>query len=401
MTMGKLVAAMTVLLCGLGRAAAVVDNAIVDWNNAALDTARNNYLPAQIAMRYYALTSLAQWKALQENGASGANADPRAVAALAGHYILSNYFPENQAAYDSLLQRELASWGLTPAQVQAALQVAVPVAVEVAANRLADGSESYAPFIPAPANGPAGQYQFVPGQTAADYPQLATTTPFVIQNVTTFAIPPPAINSSEYFQGWNTTFLEGRATGSNRTQDQTDTAFFWDNGNGTAGIGGAWFRIAQLVLAANSTLNDTATLFAKLAAAQYDSNIAGWWEKFNYGYWRPVTAIRQCIPGSNLPADPAWTPLLDTPDSPEYPSTHAVTAGASAAVLSDYFGTNNVPFTITSEYPGLPTRSYPSFSAAAQDVAQSKWAVIYGGVHFPDSFSGIPLGQAVSTLGKF
>lgn len=31
-----------------------------------------------------------------------------------------------------------------------------------------------------------------------------------------------------------------------------------------------------------------------------------------------------------------WTPLLNTPPHPEYPSTHSVTAGASGEVLARY-----------------------------------------------------------------
>ena len=47
--------------------------------------------------------------------------------------------------------------------------------------RLDDGFDKWAPFTPAPANGPVGAYQFTPNQTYALYPQLA--------NVTTILLP--------------------------------------------------------------------------------------------------------------------------------------------------------------------------------------------------------------------
>ncbi len=39
--------------------------------------------------------------------------------------------------------------------------------------RLTDGFVEWAAFVPSPANGPVGKYQFTPNQTYALYPQLA------------------------------------------------------------------------------------------------------------------------------------------------------------------------------------------------------------------------------------
>ena len=36
----------------------------------------------------------------------------------------------------------------------------------------------------------------------------------------------------------------------------------------------------------------------------------------------------------NITADATWLPLLKTPAHPEYPSTHAATAGASAQTMA-------------------------------------------------------------------
>lgn len=46
---------------------------------------------------------------------------------------------------------------------------------------------------------------------------------------------------------------------------------------------------------------------------------------------RPITAFIEGYPG--VKADPSWTPLLTTPNHPEYPSGHQVTVGAILEVL--------------------------------------------------------------------
>lgn len=68
--------------------------------------------------------------------------------------------------------------------------------------------------------------------------------------------------------------------------------------------------------------------------------------------------------------DAEWTPLLNTPSHPEYPSGHSATAGASAKVLEVLLG--DEPFTIGTEFPDLEPRDYASIqevSAGARACA--------------------------------
>lgn len=63
-----------------------------------------------------------------------------------------------------------------------------------------------------------------------------------------------------------------------------------------------------------------------------------------------------------------------------------------------YFGTDNITFTIGSEYPNqvLEPREYTTFSSAAIEIANSR---IYGGIHFPTSGpAGLIIGVVVSRL---
>ena len=70
---------------------------------------------------------------------------------------------------------------------------------------------------------------------------------------------------------------------------------------------------------------------------------------------------------------------------------------ADPAAAGRYFGTDNVTFTIGSEYPAkvLEPRTYTSFSAAAIEIANSR---VYGGIHFPSSG---PIGLQVGAIVRF
>src|SRR5207247_5701889 len=107
------------------------------------------------------------------------------------------------------------------------------------------------------------------------------------------------------------------------------------------------------------------------------------------------TAIRAADTDGNpdTVADPAWTSFLVTPAHPSYNSGHSGISGAAAAVLGAFFRTDAVPFSLSSD--GLPgvTRSYAGFSAAAQEVSDSR---VYAGIHWRfDVQTGQTLGYEV------
>jgi membrane-associated phospholipid phosphatase len=117
-----------------------------------------------------------------------------------------------------------------------------------------------------------------------------------------------------------------------------------------------------------------------MGVVQADSAICCWDAKFTYNFWRPITAIRNADTDGNdkTIVDPNWTPLLTTPNFPEYSSGHSTFSGAGAALLTHLYG-DNYSFTTTS--PGLPgiSRSFSSFNQARDEAGISR---IYGGIHF-------------------
>src|SRR5262249_25111721 len=68
-------------------------------------------------------------------------------------------------------------------------------------------------------------------------------------------------------------------------------------------------------------------------------------------------------------------------------------SAAGAAVLADFFGRDDIAFTLHSETPTAADRSFSSFSQAAEESGLSR---IYGGIHWSfDNEQGLATGEAV------
>ena len=207
--------------------------------------------------------------------------------------------------------------------------------------------------------------------------------PFAIADHSQFRPPgPPSLDSSKWAADYNEVKALGAAVGSTRTPDQTEIAQFWADGAGTETPPGHWNHIAQDVGAAQgNTLEQNARLFALLNIAMADAGICAWDAKYTYHNWRPVTAIRNGDTDGN-PAtepDPGWSSFIVTPPFPDYVSGHSTFSSAAATVLALFYGTDAISFQTGSDFlPGV-VRSFSSFSAAANEAADSR---VYGGIHF-------------------
>ena len=143
-------------------------------------------------------------------------------------------------------------------------------------------------------------------------------------------------------------------------------------------------------------LHESARLFAHLNIAIFDAYLAIFDAKYQYGFWRPVTAIRNGDhDGNDVTArDAGWTPLITTPLHPEYPCAHCVVDGAAGVVAKSVFGNGTVPeFTVTfAEMPGV-MRKYTSIQQLEDEVSMAR---IWGGVHYRNSNEvGHALGKQV------
>jgi PAP2 superfamily len=264
-------------------------------------------------------------------------------------------------------------------------------AAQLLAHRANDGSGA-APVALGPDLRP-GVYQPTPPAFAAPvfthWPQV---TPFVLRRANQFRPPaPPSVSSPEYAAALNEVKRLGAATGSARTPDQTQVGLFWN-----PPIWATWNTIAQDVsIGHDATVADAARTFAALDVSFADSTIAFYDAKYAYRLWRPITAIRQADRDGNpaTVADPAWTPLSNTAPDPSYPGAHATISAAGSAVLRSIYG-NDVSFTVTSSaLPGV-TRSFTSFSRAADEASLSR--ILNGNHTRLDEAAGEGLGHDVA-----
>jgi len=182
-------------------------------------------------------------------------------------------------------------------------------------------------------------------------------------------------------------------TSDNLTDEQREIARFWVDTPGPTGApSGHWMLIAtQFAEQEDLSLERAAEMYTLLSMAIADAFISAWDTKYDVNLVRPVTYINR-----NLRRN--WTPYIESPPFPEYPSGHSVGSGAAQEILTIMFG--QVAFTdrtpIINGHENIQ-RSFTSFEAAANEAAISR---LYGGIHYRAAIElglrqGRCVGQAV------
>jgi hypothetical protein len=314
-----------------------------------------------------------------------------AAADQAAHDVLVALYPTFQTTLDSELQQDLAQ--IPEGQDKTdGVTVGQTVAAQILAFRSTDGaSVNPPPYIPG--NQP-GDYQFTaPNFAPADFTQWPQVTPFALARADEFRPgPPPQLTSDEYTRVFDEVKSLGFITSKTRTSEQTLIGNFW-NGN----IQDFWNEIAQTAaLRHHLGLARSARLFAVLNISLADTTIAFFEAKYNYQFWRPVTAIELAADDGNpnTKPDPNWLPLpTKTAPDPSYPGAHSAISFAGAEVLKSELG-DRFTFDVTSESLQGVKRHFTSFSAAALEAGLSR---IYAGQHFrSDHNAGKDLGTNVA-----
>jgi hypothetical protein len=201
-------------------------------------------------------------------------------------------------------------------------------------------------------------------------PHLGAVVPFAIDSAANFLTPGPnPVGSPAYEAELAEVELMGRKDGTARTADQSLLCVFW-----AGNTPGFWNRAAVEVSERHDlSLLEKARVLAAMNIAVVDSVISCWNAKYTYKFWRPVTALQI--------TDPNWQPWITTPNHPEYPSGHSSQSGAAAGVLGAFFG-DATDFGLTSETAPGVTRTYSTFSAAAEEAGDAR---VFGGIHFRKS----------------
>ena len=316
----------------------------------------------------------------------GASGSPEAAAAKAAHDVLVNILPGQAASLDTTYQDYLAAHYL--AEDDPGVRAGELAAAGILALRANDGrvpNPLPPPFIGGTGPGvwrPTPSFQAGPPPSLAPMatPWLGAVPPFTLKSGDQFrAKAPPPLSSKRYAEDYNEVKALGARFNSARTPEQEQLAYFYAGNNFIL-----WNRALRDIAAAHTdTIGDSARLLALGTLAVADSFITAWDSKIQYVLWRPITAIQEGDNDGNsqTAGDPAWEPLLNTPNYPDYTSGANNAVGALTRTLELFFGTDQITFTVFSQHPlAIPnTRTYDRFSDLSWDTVDVR---IYHGIHF-------------------
>lgn len=378
---------------------AVRADAVTAWNRTAGDIIVDSGMGPLPADRALAIVQAAVYEAanaitqrypvsdVKLKAMPGASVE--AAVAAANRAVLAELAPSQQAAISAAFQKALASIPDSAAKTNG-ISVGEKAAAAILATRADDGytaGESYRPHT-AP-----GVY--VP-TVIPEAPHWLQIKPWLMKSAAQFRPgPPPQLTSELWARDYNEVKALGGRHSKQRTAAQTEIARFWEEVMPPIYHG----VIRSVAEVSGRELTQNARLFAAATQASNDALIAVFDAKYHYGFWRPVTAIRNGdIDGNDATErDPSWIPFIDTPMHPEYPCAHCIVAGAVGKVLKAEIGAGPTPIlTTVSRAAGGATRSWTTIDDLVQEVANAR---IYDGVHYRNSGEvGTAMGRQIGEL---
>jgi len=396
------------LVCSFGAGAARADE-ITDWTRQLYDSALVANTSPLVITRSAAIMQASVFDAVngierkytpihvEPNAPAGASR--RAAAVQAAYAILVKVYPAQVSALNNKRTTSLNGIASGDAaehstSINDGLEWGQTVADAIWASRATDGFTTvFPPFVGG--NAPGQWRPTPPGNLPGAGVQFATMTPWVMASPSQF-LPagPPALSSADYLADFNEVKLMGRVDSFARNAEQTLYASFW----ALSSANFFWNQVAiALAEERHLTFSEKSRLFAALNLAMADAAIGCWNAKQTFVFWRPVTAIPLAAGDGNpfTLEDPLWTPLITTPNHPEYLSGHSCISGAGGRVLASRFGDNS-QFQVASDHPSLAgvVRVFSSFSSALEEVKNAR---IFGGIHFRTACDeGQELGIAVA-----
>jgi PAP2 superfamily len=378
-------------VCLLGASTARAD-AVTEWNVRAGEFVTAAGLITQPASRVMAISHTAAFeaaRAITTRSAALAGASVEAAIAAAHRTALTRLLPAQQSAIDSAYRTALSAIADGAAK-DAGVAAGERAALEVLAQRADDGAdapEAYRPFTA------AGRYVPTVIPAAPQWPQRK---PWLMSSPMQFRPGlPPALDSARWARDYNEIKAIGSKNSTLRNAEQTAIARFWETTLPPI-YHGVVRSVAEMP---GRDLVRNARLFAAITQAIDDALIAVFDAKYQYGFWRPITAIRNGDTDGNdaTERDAAWTPFISTPMHPEYPCAHCIQAGAVGAILQAELGRGPQPTLSTvSVTANGAVRRWSSVEDFVQEVGNAR---VYDGVHYRFSTEiGTEMGRQVGTL---
>ena len=385
--------AATLLLAALALDARA--DAVTDWSDRSADIVVEARLGTPPAIRVLALVQTAVHDAVQavDRRHTGAGTGPApsidAAVAAASRATLLRLLPAQQASIDAAYRAALEridDGAARSAGIAAGEEAAAAVLAQRAADRPSP-AETYRPHTTAGA--------YVPTAAPAA-PQWAQRPPWLMTSAAQFRPgAPPALASD----AWARDYAEVKALGSRastqRTAEQTEIARFWEYSAPPIYLG----VVRSVADAPGRTARQNALLYAAVTQAMDDAMISVFDAKYHYGFWRPVTAIRNGdIDGhAATERDAGWVSLIDSPLHPEYPSAHSILAGAVATVLQAEVGKGPLPLLSTASPTAKgAVRRWGSLADFTSEVGDAR---VYSGIHYRTSTdAGAAMGREIGSL---
>jgi hypothetical protein len=363
---------------------------LTDWNEAAAGVIAEARIGTPPAVRVMAIVQTSVLEALEAlpTEIRGNDVSQAAAVAAAHRFALETLLPAQKPRVDEVFRAAVARLPEGRAK-EAGLSAGEHAALAVLASRGDDGASRPEDYRPHAA---AGAY--VPTAAPA-VPQWSTRKPWLLEHAAQLRPgPPPALTSKRWAGDFNEIKANGGRNSSSRSPAQTDVARFWEYSLPEIYNG----ALRSATQRPGRDLLRNARLLAAAAQAMDDALIAVFDAKYHYGFWRPVTAIRNADLDDN-PAterDPSWLPLIDTPMHPEYPCAHCILAATVGTVIAADAGTSTVPIETRSPTAHGKVRRWDSTDEFIREVLEAR---VLDGVHYRFStLAGEAMGRQIGAL---
>jgi hypothetical protein len=360
----------------VGAHAPACANVITDWDEKAVAFLQPRMVPP-VAYRAMAIVHIAMFDAVNsieplyrpyyaQHPAMGETSKDAAAAAAAGA-VLTQLLPDVSSEIQAALSSYLSAIPESDAKSNG-VKLGETVAAKILEARANDGSSTADAYRPVTTPG-----TYIPTALTVA-PQWPDLMPFAMTRPSQFRPKPPiALESEQWAKDYNEIKELGAKNSSKRSPRQTEDARFWL----LTGPLSTHPLHRQVAMRKEMSVIDSARFMAVITAAEADAMIAVLDAKYKYGFWRPITAIRNGDIDGNAATEREanWQPIDNTPMHPEYPCAHCIVSSAAASAVEAMLGTADIPeVTMTSPTAPGVTHRWTNLHAYADEVSAARIA---------------------------